>query len=129
MNYIVFTDGACFGNPGPMGLGASLVCDGEEVDSVSLPAGKGTNNEAELRAVLLGVTRALEAGATTITIRSDSEWTVKILKKVYRLKAEHLKGVVAEIMALTEKANVEFTWIPREQNQRADDLSKAALGR
>ena len=53
---VVYTDGACKGNPGPGGWGALLVCDGREKEIFGGEA-QTTNNRMELVAVI----RALEA--------------------------------------------------------------------
>src|SRR5512135_1031349 len=47
----VWTDGACTGNPGPAGLGVVIV-DGERKTEISEYLGEGTNNIAELTAIL-----------------------------------------------------------------------------
>ncbi|MEC9071903.1 MAG: RNase H family protein, partial [Myxococcota bacterium] len=47
----LWTDGACSGNPGPSGLGV-LLRDGETEHEVSEYLGEGTNNIAELTAIL-----------------------------------------------------------------------------
>jgi ribonuclease HI len=53
MIVIVYADGACRGNPGPMSIGASIQDDhGRELGTVSALIGKGTNNIAEYRARL-----------------------------------------------------------------------------
>src|SRR5262249_34864377 len=52
---IVYADGACSGNPGPAGLGVVIVDRGERTE-LSEFLGQGTNNIAELTAIL----RALE---------------------------------------------------------------------
>src|SRR5690349_17219289 len=44
---IVYTDGACTGNPGPMGIGV-VISDGKERREISEYLGVGTNNIAEL---------------------------------------------------------------------------------
>ena len=53
---VVYTDGACKGNPGPGGWGALLVCDGREKEIFGGET-QTTNNRMELVAVI----RALEA--------------------------------------------------------------------
>ena len=53
---VVYTDGACKGNPGPGGWGALLVCDDREKEIFGGEA-QTTNNRMELVAVI----RALEA--------------------------------------------------------------------
>src|SRR5262245_36743652 len=50
----VWTDGACTGNPGPAGLGVVIV-DGDKREEVSEFLGDGTNNIAELMAILRGL--------------------------------------------------------------------------
>ncbi len=49
---IAYTDGACSGNPGPAGLGYSITFpDGTRI-ARGEPLGKGTNNIAELTAIM-----------------------------------------------------------------------------
>ena len=53
---VVYADGACRGNPGPMSIGASIQNDhGTELGTVSALIGQGTNNIAEYRAAIEGV--------------------------------------------------------------------------
>ena len=44
---VIYTDGACSGNPGPMGIGI-VVLDGDDRREVGAYLGEGTNNIAEL---------------------------------------------------------------------------------
>ena len=48
---VAYTDGACSGNPGPAGLGV-IVMDGTTRIELSEYLGTGTNNVAELTAIL-----------------------------------------------------------------------------
>lgn len=70
---ILYTDGACSGNPGPGGWGAILMCNGKEKE---LSGGEmnTTNNRMELTAVIKG----LEAIKTSceVDIYSDSAYVV-----------------------------------------------------
>ena len=46
----------------------------------------------------------------------------------YEVRAEHLKAYRAHLAELTAQfEEVRFHWVPREENQRADELSKAAF--
>src|SRR5262245_63631659 len=47
---VVYTDGACSGNPGPMGIGVVVLDKGERKE-ISEYLGTGTNNIAELTAI------------------------------------------------------------------------------
>jgi len=74
MVVVIYADGACRGNPSPMGIGASIQDDqGTEVSTVSVLMGHGTNNIAEYRAAIEGLKKARSLGATEIELRMDSE--------------------------------------------------------
>lgn len=66
---ILYTDGACSGNPGPGGWGAVLIWNGKEKE-LSGSAPQTTNNRMEMRAVIEGL-RALKEPCH-IKIHSDS---------------------------------------------------------
>ena len=54
--WIVYTDGAARGNPGPAGAGALLLDpEGQRVDEAQRYLGRATNNVAEYQALLLGL--------------------------------------------------------------------------
>ena len=48
---IIYTDGACSGNPGPGGYAAILICDGVQ-NEISGGEAETTNNRMELMAPL-----------------------------------------------------------------------------
>jgi len=56
-NLVVYTDGACLGNPGPGGWAAVLV-RGEQVEEIGGREEHTTNNRMELRAAIEGLRRA-----------------------------------------------------------------------
>ena len=83
---IAYTDGACIGNPGPSGLGYSVVFpDGRRV-SRGEPLGKGTNNIAELTAIGR-VLDCLDDPAQKVIIHTDSEYSIGVLVKGWKAKA------------------------------------------
>ncbi len=124
---VIHTDGACFGNPGPMGIGIAIHKDGKTVKKVSEYIGKGTNNIAEYTAVLRGLAFAKEMNEREVEIRSDSELLIKQMKGEYKTKMPHLKELKKKIDELRKEINVNFKWVPREQNEIADLLSKEAI--
>src|SRR3712207_2390388 len=71
---VVYTDGACIGNPGPGGYVALIVSDGVE-EIVSGRETDTTNNRMELTAAI----RALEAlpSGVAAVIYSDSQYVIK----------------------------------------------------
>jgi ribonuclease HI len=88
-----------------------------------------TNNVAEYVAAI----RALEwlraqryRGA--VVAFGDSQLVIRQMNGEYRVRAEHLKAYHERLEQLTrEFSRVEFRWVPREENQPADALSKRAL--
>ncbi|MBU0586081.1 ribonuclease HI family protein [Candidatus Micrarchaeota archaeon] len=123
---IIHTDGACFGNPGPMGIGIAIYKNQKLIKEISEFIGKGTNNIAEYSAVLRALETAKELNETEIEIRSDSQLIVKQLKGEYKVKLPHLKELKRKILSISKEMNVNYKWIPREQNAKADELSKSA---
>jgi ribonuclease HI len=73
----VWTDGACTGNPGPAGLGVVIV-DGETHTEISEYLGEGTNNIAELTAILRGLQRVADKARPTV-VYSDSQYSIGLL--------------------------------------------------
>ena len=125
----VWFDGACSGNPGPMGAGA-VVEIGPSVKSVSRALGRGTNNEAEYQAVIAGLNLALQEGADTVTVRGDSQLVLRQLEGTYAVKAANLRMFHAEAQSLLGKFRKwRLEWVPREENAAADRLANQALGR
>ncbi len=75
---LVYTDGACSGNPGPGGWGAYVreTVDGRRVErDLSGAEGRTTNNRMELTAAIEGL-RAL-AAPSRVTVCADSQYVVK----------------------------------------------------
>jgi len=71
---IVFTDGACIGNPGPGGYGAVLKY-GENRKELSGGFRKTTNNRMELMAVIAALEALKEP--CEVTLYSDSRYVVE----------------------------------------------------
>ncbi len=118
-------DGACFGNPGPMGIGVAVLKEGKVVARISHGLGHGTNNIAEYSAALRGLTEAKKLGATEVNMQGDSQLIIKQLKGEYEVKNSMLKELHMEIKRLEKTfASVKYEWIPRERNTVADELSK-----
>lgn len=125
---IVYTDGACRGNPGPMTIGASIQDElGEEIGTVSVMIGEGTNNIAEYRAAIEGLRKAKKLGATSIELRMDSQLIVRQINCVYKVKKETMKVLHAEVMELLKSFDkYTVVHVPREDNVRADELANLA---
>lgn len=132
MRFFLFTDGASRGNPGPAAAGVILKDEkGKILLEASQFLGRMTNNEAEYRALLLGLTKAAaEARGQALVVLMDSELVVSQLGGLYRIKAAHLHELLLEVR-LKEKpfGKVIYKLIPREKNAQADELANRALDR
>jgi ribonuclease HI len=124
---IAYADGACSGNPGPAGLGVVLI-DGKRRVEISEYLGVGTNNIAELTAVL----RALgEADAhRPLMIYTDSQYTIGVLQKGWKAKANTV--LIAELKkALGTHEAARLAYVPGHAgvilNERADALAREAV--
>ena len=60
--------------------------EGKLLERRGEPIGRATNNVAEYRAMLLGISRAAELGASEVELIGDSELVVRQLKGEYKVK-------------------------------------------
>ncbi|HWQ99921.1 MAG TPA: ribonuclease HI family protein [Candidatus Methylomirabilis sp.] len=127
----IYTDGGARGNPGPAGIGVVIEnADTKEVlEEHSQYLGETTNNQAEYKAVLLGLTRAVEMGATAVTVIADSELLVRQATGEYKVKNPGLAMRFLELRNLEVRLGhpVRYRHIRREQNTHADSLANKAM--
>jgi ribonuclease HI len=124
----VWTDGACTGNPGPAGLGV-VVLDGAQRHERSEYLGHGTNNIAELTAVLRGL-QLLTDRQRPVLVYTDSSYAIGVLSMGWKAKAN--VELVAEIRAaITTFRDVRFVKVPGHagvpENERCDQLARDAI--
>lgn len=127
---VAYADGACTGNPGPAGLGA-LVIDGDTRQELSEYLGHGTNNVAELTAILR-VAERLDKEVRHVEIRTDSQYSIGVLSKGWKAKAN--QALVAECkMALSRLGSVRLAYVAGHSgepgNERVDELARQAITR
>jgi broad specificity phosphatase PhoE/ribonuclease HI len=129
---IVETDGGSRGNPGPAGYGA-VVLDpdtGAVLAERSESIGIDTNNVAEYRGLIAGLTAAGELGARKVAVRMDSKLVVEQMLGNWQVKHESMRPLAREAVALRAQFDeVTFEWIPRERNKLADRLANEAMDR
>jgi ribonuclease HI len=129
MKLVVNVDGGARGNPGP----AAAACvvsspSGEVVDEHAELLGTATNNVAEYRALLLGLARARELGASEIEVIGDSELVAKQVQGVYKVKHAAMRPLYLEAMeALRAFERWSIRTVPRAKNAAADALVNQAL--
>jgi ribonuclease HI len=136
---VVFTDGACSGNPGPGGWGAILawgerektLCGGEQLT---------TNNRMELMAAIM----ALEAltRPCAVELHTDSQylrggvtqWIHGWKRNGWRTadkKPVKNEDLWRRLDAATERHTIDWRWIKghagHEMNERADELARKGM--
>ncbi len=74
---ILFTDGACSGNPGPGGYGAIAALSNKLVKELGGASPSTTNNQMELLAVIEGLEWLHLKGAKTVSIWTDSSYVIQ----------------------------------------------------
>lgn len=128
----VWTDGACTGNPGPAGLGVVVVDRGAERE-LSEYLGMGTNNIAELSAILRGLESIpVHERTRPVIVYSDSTYAIGLLTQSWKAKAN--QELVAKLRALVrEFGAIRFVKVPAHSgvplNERVDELARQAIVR
>jgi ribonuclease HI len=125
----IHVDGGARGNPGPAGVGVVITDrEGIVIDRANAYIGESTNNEAEYRALLLGLDRAHALGAREIDVVNDSELIAHQITGRYKVKKETLRMLHQQARAALEGFE---RWsirpVPRERNEDADALVNEAI--
>lgn len=139
MSVVIYTDGACRGNPGPGGWGVLLRYNGHEK---YLKGGEEhtTNNRMELTAAI----KALEAltRSCEVELYTDSQyvrqgmtsWLAGWKKKGWKnSKKEPVKNadLWQELDELTQRHQVSWHWVKghsnHPDNDKADELANEAI--
>lgn len=124
-------DGGSRGNPGPAGIGVVLRAqDGTPIVTLGRFIGRATNNVAEYKALITGLEKAKELGATKIAVKGDSELIVKQMLGEYRVKNADMKvlyEIAQKLFREFEKATIGHNY--REDNSLADKLANLAMDR
>lgn len=96
--YIIFSDGACSGNPGPGGWGTLLIKDEKSVKELAGRDGSTTNNRMELQAAIEGLKLVPEGGQ--VNIYTDSTYVIRgITQWVYGWRRNQWKTAQGEPVA------------------------------
>ncbi|WP_435117296.1 ribonuclease HI [Halolamina sp. C58] len=124
----VYFDGASRGNPGPAAVGWAIVSSDGVVAEGGEEIGRRTNNQAEYEALLRALRAARDLGLDEIDVRGDSQLVVKQLRGEWNTndpELRELRVTARELLREFDRWDVEH--VPREINERADDLANEAL--
>jgi len=136
---VIYTDGACSGNPGPGGFGVVLL-SGKHRKELSGGFRLTTNNRMELMAVIQGL-QALKK-RSNVTLYSDSQYVVEALRKGWanqwrnrgwRRSNKEIalnSDLWEQLLDLAIQHEIEFVWVQSHagnpENERCDELAVAA---
>lgn len=136
---IIYTDGACLGNPGPGGYGAVLLWQGHRKE-LSGGYRRTTNNRMEL----MGAIAALEAlkQRSKVLLHSDSKYVVDAVEKGWAQKWRRNgwrkpdkqmamnPDLWERLLTACSRHDVRFEWVKGHagnvENERCDALANAA---
>ena len=127
----IYTDGACSGNPGPAGIGVVIIYNGHKKE-ISEYIGEATNNIAEVKAVIVGLSQLKYPEKTHVKLYTDSQWVVGVLTQNWKIKknvelvkeARELAGRVGKLDVVKVKGHA-----GNEFNELADRLARDAIKR
>jgi len=136
---VIYTDGACSGNPGPGGYGVVMLF-GDHRKELSGGFRKTTNNRMELLGAIEGL-RALK-DRCAVKLHTDSQYVVNAIEKGWaakwkangwmRNKTDKAVNpdLWEQLLQLCKQHKVEFIWVRGHsgniENERCDQLAVAA---
>jgi ribonuclease HI len=132
---IIYTDGACSGNPGPGGYGIVMLYKGHRKE-LAQGFKRTTNNRMELLAVIVAL-ESLKYEGCNVMVYSDSQYVVNAIEKGW------LKNWIAKnfnkvknsdlwirFYKIFQRHKVKFIWVKGHhtnvENNRCDELAVAA---
>ena len=140
MKYIIYTDGACSGNPGPGGWGAIILDEEENQISLSGKEKSTTNNRMELMAPIMALKKIKKS--SEITIYTDStylkdgitiwinNWKKNGWKSANKKPVKN-KDLWVALSKITEKKTIVWKWVKahagNKYNELADRLAAEAI--
>ncbi len=126
---ILRTDGASRGNPGQAAAGIVIEReDGSQLAVGKLYLGTLTNNQAEYRALILGLKSVGAYAPAAVTVYMDSELVVRQMIGQYKVNPGPLLELHREAQALVAALpGVTFNHVLRGSNAAADRLANEAI--
>jgi ribonuclease HI len=144
-DFIIYTDGACSGNPGPggwafvavesSGTGTKIESSGSELNT--------TNNRMELTAVINGISFIKAIAYSSMLILTDSKYIVDAVNQGWlnswvskNWKKSDGKSVLnqdlwSKLLELMSIYNISFQWVKGHagipENERCDELARKEI--
>ncbi len=126
--FSLYVDGASQPQKKQAGIGGVIYLEDSEIENFSEHIGEATNNVAEYRALLRGLELLEKYEPEKVFIFGDSELVVRQINGEYKVKNKDMQKYYGKVMThLREIPHWTVEHVPREQNTRADQLSKRAI--
>ena len=130
--FVVYSDGGSRGNPGKSAYAIVVTEDGEVVHEHAEFLGIHTNNYAEYRGLIAGISKVLELKGQKAEFVMDSQLVIRQMRGEYRVKSPDMKALYDDAQALASLIpEVSFRNVRRSQEliPRADALLNAEMDR
>ena len=140
MKYVIYTDGACSGNPGPGGWGAVILNEEKKDTNISGKEQSTTNNRMELMAPIMALRKIKKD--SKITIYTDSiylkngittwikNWEKNGWKSVNKKPVKN-KDLWITLNNLSKEHVIDWKWVKahagNKYNEIADKLATNAI--
>ena len=126
----VYIDGASRGNPGKSGIGVLIIRPDGSREEIREYIGRGTNNEAEYKALIKALAYLVAEKIHTVKIHTDSQLVASQMNGLWKVKDPKLRILHSEAKKLVSLIpTFEIEYIPRENNTEADALANEAIDR
>ena len=142
---VLYTDGACSGNPGPGGYGVVLLFTDAKGNTHRKEFAQGYTQTTNNRMEIMGVIKGLEAlkESCIVTLYSDSRYVVDAIEKGWavRWRSNHWMrnkkdkalnvDLWEKLLELLGKHQVSCRWVKghanNPENERCDELAREAI--
>ena len=142
---ILYTDGACSGNPGPGGYGAVLLFTDASGTTHRKELSGGETQTTNNRMEIMGVIKGLELlkKPCRVILYSDSRYVVDAIEKGWAIRWKNNNwmrnkkdkalniDLWEKLLLLLDMHDVDCKWVKghadNEENNRCDELARAAI--
>ena len=128
--YTVYTDGGSRGNPGKAAYGVVVTENGRIVFEGSQFLGIRTNNYAEYRGLIAGISKVIELKGREAEFVLDSQLVIRQMTGQYKVRSPDMRPLHEDAVALASLIpSVSYRTVRRSEEliPRADQLVNQAL--